>query len=128
MCIWVVESEPREDEVMQSESKDQETDEPLVDHMETNQEPGEESKWGGTDIICDIELPVASKVFSVNKDELSSMSHKIASINLIWIDLMTQNSQIPKGGKSQKAPGRPDARGNQNSRIPVCTFDYSCMV
>ena len=56
---------------MQSDSKDQEADEPLADNMETNQEPGDESKWGGTDIICDIELPVASKVCSVDKDELS---------------------------------------------------------
>ena len=112
---------------MQSDSKDQEADEPLADHMETNQEPDEESKWGGTDIICDIELPV-SNVCSVDKDELSWISHKIASINLIWIDLMTQNYQIPKGGKSQKAPGHPVTRGNQYSRILVCNFDYSCMV
>ena len=113
---------------MQIDSKDQEADEPPVDHMETNQEPGEESKWGGTNIICDIELPVASKVFSVDKDELSWLIQKIARINFIWIDLMTQNCQIPKGGKSQKAPGCPDARGNQNSCITVCNFDYSCMV
>mgnify|MGYP006955637941 CR=1 FL=1 len=113
---------------MQSDSKDQEADEPPADHMETNQEPGEESKWGGTNIICDITLPVASKVCSVDKDKQSWTSHKSASINLIWIDLMTQNYQIPKGGKSQKAPGRPVARGNQNSCIPVCNFDYSCMV
>ena len=71
MCILVVKNEPREDEVMQIESKDQEGDEPLADHMETNQEPGEKSEWGGTNIICDIELPVASKVCSVDKDELS---------------------------------------------------------
>ena len=113
---------------MQIDSKDQEADEPPADHMEKYQEPGEESKWEGTDIIHDIELPVASKVFSVDKDELSWLIQKISSINLIWIDLMTQNYQIPKGGKSQKAPGRPDTWGNQNSRIPVCNFDYSCMV
>jgi len=57
--------------VIQSESKDQEADEPPADLMETNQEPGEESELMGTEIIHDIELPVASKVCSVDKDEQS---------------------------------------------------------